>query len=251
MGDIHDAAARGDIEEARKLIQNGIDINRHGDNQYRHKTPLKCAIENGHTDIVELLLNHGANINQALSNRWDWSSLLKNDNTELIDLLLRRGAPVNFKSLDSTNWQDYKDTALLHLDFTRSNIRLLVEMLLAAGADVRVTFGNIGEWTGSLSVLDYALSPSVCALLYAAGAPYGCTSGYPRKDAQDVPQSILDDFWEPMLPLKGLCRRRIRRHLLSPDGGNHNNLIIAVPRLPLPRQLKQFLLFEEECTYTL
>ena len=38
--------------------------------------------------------------------------------------------------------------------------------------------------------------------------------------------------------LTEICRERIRDNLLSPSGGNNNNLITAVSCLPLPKRLK-------------
>ncbi len=258
---IHCAAARGDIGEVRKLIQDGADINRHGDDQYRDKTALVFAAENGHADIVELLLNQGAQFDKDLLSHHDFS-ILRHGNTDVIDLLLRRGAKVNYTVSGDYPWSSSKDgltlfyprnrqTVLLDIDYTKDTARLLVEMLLVAGADVRTTLGYRYDKSHrhTRTALDMARTPSVRALLYAAGCRPDTTKY--SKEPTGVPQCILDDMFEPMLPLKGLCRRRIRRHLLSPAGGNHliNNLIMAVPRLPLPRQLKEFLLFGEECTY--
>ena len=244
MGNIHDAAARGDIDEVRKLIHDGAHINRPGDGQYHNKTPLMCAAENGHAEIVELLLNHGAEFHKDLLTHWNFS-ILRSGNIDVIDLLLRRGAEVNFTCQDGHF--EYKDTALLHIDYSKDNARLLVEMFLVAGVDVSIGWGNRpGGWRNPLDALAMAKTPSVRALLYAAGARG--TYGYdPRKDYYDFPQSILDDFLEPILPLKVLCRQRIRKCLLD---RNYNNILIAVLRLPSPPLLKKFLLYGQECTYS-
>ena len=47
----------GDLEAAKILIENGIDIQKHGEHGY---TPLHEACAFGRQDIVELLLEHGA-----------------------------------------------------------------------------------------------------------------------------------------------------------------------------------------------
>ena len=48
-----------------------------------------------------------------------------------------------------------------------------------------------------------------------------------------------------MQTLYKLCRKQIRRYLLSPAGagGNYNNLFMVIPKMPLPRIVKDFLLY--------
>ncbi len=76
------------------------------------------------------------------------------------------------------------------------------------------------------------------SILYAAGGTID--AGILGRNF--VPQFVLDDQ-QRILPLTGLCRRTIRTLLLSPTGGNHMNLITAVPQLLLPNSIKNFLLY--------
>ena len=59
LGDnaLHCVIVWGDYEAARVLIENGIDIQKHGEHGY---TPLHQACAFGHKNIVELLLQNGA-----------------------------------------------------------------------------------------------------------------------------------------------------------------------------------------------
>ena len=43
--------------------------------------------------------------------------------------------------------------------------------------------------------------------------------------------------------LQSWCREVIREQLLSPVGGNHNNLLTAIPQLPLPGKLKKYIVY--------
>ncbi len=83
-------------------------------------------------------------------------------------------------------------------------------------------------------------------LLYAAGCPVTKRIiDNIAKYESVLPQFILDDQ-EPAFSLIGQCRKYIRSYLLSPDGGNHRNLLHPIPRLPGPQLLRNFLLFGVE-----
>ena len=88
--------------------------------------PLIAAAENGHVNVVELLLNRGADINYK--DKYNYSILLiasKNGNLNLIRLLLERNITVHldvafFKACEE-NWID------------------IVRMLLDKGVDVNIS----------------------------------------------------------------------------------------------------------------
>jgi ankyrin repeat protein len=50
----------GNVKQAEELIKNGADIN------YNDSECLIVACQNGHLDVVKLLLQHGANIELGL-----------------------------------------------------------------------------------------------------------------------------------------------------------------------------------------
>lgn len=74
-----DAAKRGDIYTVRFLVLD-MEANVHAscDCPY-HKTALHYASENGHYDIVEFLLDHGALPNELDSRRYTALDIAKND----------------------------------------------------------------------------------------------------------------------------------------------------------------------------
>eukprot|EP00299_Pterocystis_sp_00344_P007748 c2656_g1_i1.p1 GENE.c2656_g1_i1~~c2656_g1_i1.p1 ORF type:complete len:330 (+),score=56.55 c2656_g1_i1:49-1038(+) len=61
---IHDAAARGDVEAVSSQIKCGVDVN----SRQSGWCPLHMACQNGHTNIVALLLKNGAQVNSTGQN---------------------------------------------------------------------------------------------------------------------------------------------------------------------------------------
>ena len=74
---------------------------------YAGKTALMMVSENGHVEIVKLLLKHGANpnpLNQFDETALMWASII--GHFETVELLLKHGADINIKT-------DFYDTALV------------------------------------------------------------------------------------------------------------------------------------------
>jgi ankyrin repeat protein len=58
---LHFAAEKGELDEVKKLVENGYDINAFDDSI--SFTPLHFAAMNGHIDVVKYLLSVGADVN--------------------------------------------------------------------------------------------------------------------------------------------------------------------------------------------
>jgi ankyrin repeat protein len=85
------AAYTGDIDTVLTLLQHGCAVNAWEQGEARAYTPLIAAAENGHTDIVELLIGAGADV--KLSNGQDRSALYcaaTNGHTDIVILLLQQ-----------------------------------------------------------------------------------------------------------------------------------------------------------------
>jgi ankyrin repeat protein/beta-lactamase regulating signal transducer with metallopeptidase domain len=123
---LHQAVADGDIEQVKKFIAAGADVNAR-DNQ--SLTPLHFAAKGGHEEIARLLIAEGANVNVKMVDD-SWTPLLtaaKNGHTKLVKLLLEKGAKVDVGD-------DYGYTPLYYSIW--SDDEESVRMLIAAGADV-------------------------------------------------------------------------------------------------------------------
>ena len=65
-GPIHDAVMNGDIDEVQWQLDAGVDVNEESSTGL---TPLHYAASAGHNDIVELLIERGANVNATDSGK--------------------------------------------------------------------------------------------------------------------------------------------------------------------------------------
>ena len=86
---LHSACEHGYRELAAILIDDGVDVNRCDDNGW---SPLRTATKNGHTEVMQLLLQRGANeISKSFSDQLKLVLAFQRDNLEVIALLLDCG----------------------------------------------------------------------------------------------------------------------------------------------------------------
>ena len=118
------AAYEGQKEIVELLIANGADVNLRSGMVVKTKdgsdgeqmaqklandrTPLDMAIRNQHTEIAELLIAKGTDVN-AKSNRGytPLHEASKNEKTEILELLIAKGADVNANDDDGDTPLDY------------------------------------------------------------------------------------------------------------------------------------------------
>ena len=91
--DIFEACRVGDLDQVNNLIRvEGLDVNIvNGSPPPYDVTPLGVAAENGHLEIVRLLLESGANVNS----RCPLSRAARCGDIEIVEELLKAGANVN------------------------------------------------------------------------------------------------------------------------------------------------------------
>jgi outer membrane protein assembly factor BamB len=93
---LHKAAAAGDIEQVKKLVSEGANIDAK-DKQGR--TPLHNAAANGRMEVAELLIEKGADINaQHNSGGTPLHLAVNRGHKEMIELLITKGADINIKN---------------------------------------------------------------------------------------------------------------------------------------------------------
>ncbi|CAH1269319.1 ANKRD17 [Branchiostoma lanceolatum] len=123
---LHIAAANGHVEVVQKLLEFGADVDI-TDHQ-NICTPLLPAAQDGHVEVVQQLLKAGADVNKA-SKVGATPILLaaQNGHVEVVQLLLEAGADVD-KANETGNTPLYQAAIFGHVE--------VVQQLLKAGAEV-------------------------------------------------------------------------------------------------------------------
>ena len=93
------AARDGDKEKVKKLIENGVDVNKK--DKYG-ESALVRAVEKNHPEIVEILLKHGAKPNVRFTRGMTTPLLVASINgyDKVVDVLLKNGAKIDTIDID-------------------------------------------------------------------------------------------------------------------------------------------------------
>jgi len=136
------ASSKGNIEMVELLLQSGADPDKRGSYQ---RTALQYAAEKNRLEIARRLLDANADINGVDTSRLSPLVMTVDRNhQEFAEFLIQRGADVNIQHVNG--W-----TALI--DATRNGNYDLVRKLLDAGADINARTKN------GLTAIDYAKGP--------------------------------------------------------------------------------------------
>lgn len=133
------AIEKGTIDEVKRLIANGIDVNMPADSvAIKGILPLHTAARSyvkgpANVEIVKLLLDAGAHVNvQNSEGNTPLMLAVSSSNTDVVTLLLARGADVNAKSREG----------YAALQFAQALYPEIIKILVTAGADVQGAAGT-------------------------------------------------------------------------------------------------------------
>jgi hypothetical protein len=94
---LFDAIAKGELDNVKKLIESGVDLN--PQDIYSKQTPIFDAIRNGNIEIVKALIIGGADLNHAdLVGETPIFAAIRQGSEEIKDKLILGGADLNHKS---------------------------------------------------------------------------------------------------------------------------------------------------------
>ncbi len=155
----HQAVAKGDIEQVKKLLADGADVNTRDE---RSQTPLHYAARGGHEEIVRLLIDKGADVNISMEGE-SWTPLLDaatKGHAQIAKLLLENGAKVDIGD-------DYGYTPLYYAIWNEDEES--IRMFIKAGADINKRV-NAGDVSNPFFEAVWMEDPNLVKILIDAGA---------------------------------------------------------------------------------
>ena len=185
-GPIHTAAKTGDLAGVQAELDKGVDVDE-GDDSWPGMTPLHYAADEGHTEVVELLIANGVEVNgKDEDGRIPLHFAANSGHKEVVELLIANGADVNARDDDGGTPLDYTDDETADLlrkhdgktgDWFKAGESIhmavgvghieAVKQHLAAGTDVNAK----NEWEGTpLHMAAYEGEKEIAELLIANGA---------------------------------------------------------------------------------
>lgn len=221
-----EACEHGHTAVACLLLRKGACLDVHDS---EGDSALILAAARGHSSVVEVLLRAGCDV--AHVNRWGRNAL-----HEACSVWSGPSCTVELLALSGMNTDDVDDTGNTPLMLATLGSRSdIVRALLSADCDVNKA------GTTQVRPLEIAVvkeSVEIMQMLYAAGCDM---NGIDESTVDAVSHRVAD--WLHSVasrphPLKQICRAAVRTALHSP--ADHK-----VDALPLPQQIKQYLLFDD------
>ncbi|THY11819.1 hypothetical protein D6D02_05527 [Aureobasidium pullulans] len=139
---IQEAAEQGRVRIIQLLLDHGADINVPA-NEHRGLTALQAAAKRGNIDMVVLLLDRGADVNALPAKVHGFTAIqaaARFCHNDILKLLLDRGADVNAPAAEKFGY-----TALQAA--THNGHLSMTKLLLNSGADINAPASTIGEFT--------------------------------------------------------------------------------------------------------
>jgi ankyrin repeat protein len=169
---VFEAIERGDIAIIRDLIAKGWDVK-----QDNSRIPLHLAAERGHLEIVNLLLEKGADINAPDKNGLTPLCVAAlNRNSEIVNLLLKKGAQVSDKALQVTT--------------TTEILKRLTKEKAKQEATAEEAIADDTSDTSSSSVQEKAISPIASSLPSSSDAAKTSAHGSHSEDRSAAAAAI-------------------------------------------------------------
>ena len=122
---MHVATHLHDVETVRILLDSHADPNKHDD--YHNCAPLHVACERGYTDIVQLLVTRGADVNDSSTSLAPLVFAVAHKQTECVEILLQHGA--------DPDCEDARGNSVLHVAVSNADAAT-AKALMDGGANI-------------------------------------------------------------------------------------------------------------------
>ena len=243
------AVRAGDVQCVELLLKAGADVNIQDKDG---KTALFDAVWQCSVQCTDVLLKAGADVN--IQTQWGRTALfyaVRYDSVQCTNLLLKSGADMNIRDING-------ETALFLSSFHRrdntSDMLNTIRVMLLEG--IKVNVRNNHGFNALTFHLDYTTHYSTSHSLHSSKFAMLLMSAGETVDKDErmkllhllnenngiVQAEVLDYLKSPAnISLMNICRESIRKHMLQMSDVN---LFVRVPRLPLPRLLMSYLLYD-------
>lgn len=242
---LHMAARNGSAEMIKKLISLGANVNAHNDlmrdRNYEYETPVQLAARRGHPKAVQILLDNGADINEA------FAEAIKENQKEIVNITIHQNLNLNeglkvaalYKNVEAVKILiqlgadvNYKDE-ILNLSVTYlggpysskvSEAAQIVKILIDSGVNINATtcLYNSVSWQ-SVYCSELALGLSILQILIDAGVDINQIGESPNAKKKQTSLALVTE--------------RLRKYSkLSHTNSTHHN---AISRC---KALKKFLI---------
>ncbi|KAI1775498.1 ankyrin repeat-containing domain protein [Hypoxylon cercidicola] len=134
---LSEACGAGHWQIARRLIDNGADVNAPSESRYDGTYPLTNAVLRGHTEIVNLLLQHGVDVNTSGKSGPALQIACFIGHKEMVEALIKHGASL---TCGDGRFGGPVQAAVL------GNRLDILELVIAAGVDINLEAGELYIW---------------------------------------------------------------------------------------------------------
>jgi len=183
------AAQIGDLASVKAFLEEGINVNAKG---ARSRTALHVAASKGHREVVELLLDHGADVNAGAgyNNETVAEFAIWGNHSEIVELLVSNGADISplhlavsmgdeakarslIESGADVNKRTPNGTAPIHIA-AHAGFKGIVKLLIDHHANINAI--SDWDWMPLHSAVDKGYK-EIAQLLIAAGADINARDG--------------------------------------------------------------------------